>query len=99
MTIVVIDDDPGARALTVRTLAKAGYRVQSGASAAAALEFARTVKDIALIVLDIHMPGATGFDALQILKEDAVLKDIPVLMQSATAQIDVERPKALRWAQ
>ena len=95
MTIVVIDDDPGARALTVRTLAKAGYRVQSGASAAAALEFARTVKDIALIVLDIHMPGATGFDALQILKEDAVLKDIPVLMLSATAQIDVERPKAL----
>ena len=53
------------------------------------------MRDIGLIVLDIHMPGATGFDALQILKEDAVFKDIPVLMLSATAEIDKERPKAI----
>jgi CheY-like chemotaxis protein len=95
VTIVVIDDDPGARALTARTLAKGGFRVQSGASALDALEYARTVRDIGLIVLDIHMPGATGFDALQILKDDPVLKDIPVVMLSATADVERERPKAI----
>lgn len=96
MTVIVIDDDAQARALTVRALAKSGYRVQSGGTAAAALELARTVKDIALIVLDIHMPGASGYDALQILKADPVLKDIPVLMCSATADVNVEREKAIQ---
>lgn len=94
MTVIVIDDNPEVRALTVRTLAKAGYKTQSGGTAAAALEFARTVRDIALIVLDIHMPGATGFDALQILKTDPILKDIPVLMLSATVDVDKERGRA-----
>ena len=94
MTVIVIDDDSQARALTVRALAKAGYRIQSGSSALAALDFARKVKDVALIVLDIHMPGATGYDALQILKADAILKDIPVLMCSATANVELERGKA-----
>jgi CheY-like chemotaxis protein len=97
MTVIVIDDDAQARSVTVRALARAGYRVQSGGTAAAALEFARTVKDIALIVLDIHMPGATGYDALEILKADPVLKDIPVLMLSATANASVEREKAIRF--
>jgi len=94
VTVIVIDDNPEVRALTVRTLAKDGYKTQSGGTATAALEFARTVRDIALIVLDIHMPGATGFDALQILKSDPVLKDIPVLMLSATVDVSKERGRA-----
>ena len=94
MTVIVIDDNPEVRALTVRMLAKAGYKTQSGGTATAALDFARTVRDIALIVLDIHMPGATGFDALQIIKADAVLKDIPVLMLSATVDVSKERGRA-----
>jgi CheY-like chemotaxis protein len=96
MTIIVIDDNPEARALTVRILAKAGYKTQSGGTAAAALDFARNVRDIALILLDIHMPGGTGFDALQILKADPYLKDIPVLMLSATIDVRNERERAQR---
>jgi CheY-like chemotaxis protein len=94
MTIVVIDDNPEARALTVRTLSKAGYSTQSGGTAWSALDFARSVRDIALIILDIHMPGATGYDALQILKSDPKLKDIPVLMLSGTVDVEKERDKA-----
>jgi putative two-component system response regulator len=95
MTIVVIDDDPQARALTVRAIAKGGYRVHSGSSACAAIEFAHTVRDIALIILDLHMPGASGYDALEVLKADPVLKDIPVVMLSATADIQSERERAI----
>lgn len=94
MTIIVIDDDPQCRALTVRTLARAGYSTQSGNSAIAALDLARGVGDVAMIILDVHMPGATGFDALQILKADPILKDIPVLMVSATIDAARGRPKA-----
>jgi CheY-like chemotaxis protein len=40
------------------------------------------------------MPGATGYDALHILKADLKLKDIPVLMLSATVDVEAEREKA-----
>src|SRR5262249_4600405 len=95
MTIVVIDDDPQARALTVRAIAKGGYRVHSGSSARAAIEFAPSGRDIALMVLDLHMPGASGYDALEILKSDPLLKNIPVVMLSATANVQCEREKAV----
>lgn len=41
-----------------------------------------------LIILDINLPGMSGFDALAILKQDDTLKHIPVyaLSASATAQ-------------
>jgi CheY-like chemotaxis protein len=96
MTIVVVDDNPEARALTVRALAKAGYSVQSGGTAVAAIDLARSVRDIALVVLDIHMPGATGYEALEVIKSDPKLKDIPVLMLSGTVDVNVEREKAVR---
>lgn len=88
MTVIVIDDDPGARAVNGRALAKAGFSVHSGASARAVIDLARNLHDLALILLDIHLPGADGFDALRLLKSHPLLHNVPVLMISAAASAE-----------
>src|SRR5690606_4733526 len=58
-----------------------------------ALEMARTASPD-LIILDINMPGLSGFEVCARLKADAALATIPVLMLTALDQVD-DRVKAL----
>lgn len=90
MTIIVIDDDPGARAANARALAKAGFSVHSGTTARAAIDLARNLYDLVLVLLDINLPGSSGFDALRVLKDHPFLRNVPVLMISAAANIAKE---------
>lgn len=91
MTVILIDDDPGARAVNGRALAKAGFSVHSGASARAVIDLSRNLHDLALILLDVHLPGADGFDALRLLKSHPLLRKVPVLMISAYAGPDTAK--------
>lgn len=47
-----------------------------------------------LLLLDINMPGKTGFDVLSALKQDHDLSDIPVVMLSTSA-LETDRNRAL----
>ncbi|MBT6094715.1 MAG: response regulator [Rhodospirillaceae bacterium] len=61
-TIFVIDDHETARNLLAGILASADYRVLTMVSAADALDQAKTRKPD-LIVVDMNMPGMTGWEA------------------------------------
>jgi signal transduction histidine kinase len=80
-TVLVADDDPVVRALTVRALEEAGYTVQSAEDGAAALELfdqGQVAPD--LVVTDVIMPGRNGRQLY-----DAVVTrwpDLPVLFIS-----------------
>lgn len=93
-TILCVDDDPALRALNARLLSKAGYKVLLAGNAMAAIEYSRSTPDLALVLMDVHMPGGTGFEALQIIKADPGLRDIPVLMVSATLDVEKNRDAA-----
>ncbi len=80
--VLVVDDEPDIVALCAYHLAKAGYRVVTAASGADALEQARGQRP-ALIVLDLMLPGMSGYDVLQQIRADEGLKQIPVLMLTA----------------
>ncbi len=88
--VLVIDDEPDACDLARRTLSKIGYEVVSAPSAAAGLEAARATRP-ALILLDLHLPDATGWDVLAALRADPVTASIPILVVS----IDDDRGAAL----
>ncbi|MCE5308802.1 MAG: PAS domain S-box protein [Acidobacteriales bacterium] len=62
-TVLVVEDQPDVRKLTVSVLRDAGYRVLEAANGAAALQhFAEGNAPIDLLFTDVIMPGMTGRD-------------------------------------
>jgi two-component system phosphate regulon response regulator PhoB len=80
--ILVVDDEPEIVALVAYHLAKAGYRVATSASGQDALDNARRERP-SLIVLDLMLPGMSGFDVLEQLRGDETTRDVAVLMLTA----------------
>ncbi|MDD3055263.1 MAG: response regulator [Aliarcobacter sp.] len=89
-TILVVDDTPDNLFL-VSNLLKDLYIVKVANSGEKALKylFESTTPD--LILLDIMMPVLSGYDVIKKIKEDAVLKDIPVIFLTAKNSIEDEK--------
>ena len=62
--ILVVDDDQLMRDMTLRRLAKLGYRAIAAASGAEALEALASGADVDLLLTDIRMPGGLHGPAL-----------------------------------
>ena len=77
--VLVIDDDPAARDLMVRFLAREGFRAETAVSGEDGLRLARVLRPLA-ITLDVMMPGIDGWTVLQRLKADPETQSIPVVM-------------------
>lgn len=80
--VLVVDDEPDIVALVAYHLARAGYRVSTAATGTDGLAAARHERP-ALIVLDLMLPGLSGYDVLEQLRGDAATQAIPVLMLTA----------------
>lgn len=77
--IMVIDDDSAVRDLLERHLSAEGFQVLSVGSGAEALSMAQKHRPT-LILLDVMMPGMDGWAVLRALKQDAALKNTPVIL-------------------
>lgn len=85
--ILVVDDNASNRDLLSRRLAREGYRVTTAEDAAAA--FARIAYEVFdLVLLDLMMPGISGFEALCRLKSEPSTRHIPVIVISALDELD-----------
>ena len=78
-TMLVIDDDSVALELMERMLSREGYRVATAASGDEGLRLARTLQPV-VILLDVEMPGMSGWDVLTALKANPDVATIPVIM-------------------
>jgi CheY-like chemotaxis protein len=86
---LVVDDEGWFRSVVRMYLEGKGYRVNDAADAATGLEIAR--RDVpALILLDLTMPETDGWYALEKLKADPVLADVPVIVLTASAEESTE---------
>ena len=79
--VLVIDDDPAARAITRRLLEREGYSVIEAADGETGLRLAMEHRPD-LITLDILMPGMDGWAVLSALKADPILAGTPVILQT-----------------
>ena len=84
-TILVVDDEEDILELVRHHLKREGYDVQTATSGEKALAAARSGA-IALIVLDLMLPGIDGLEVTRKLKNDPQTKHIPVLMLSAKGE-------------
>jgi DNA-binding response OmpR family regulator len=80
--ILVVDDDENILNLEKTILEQKGFDVTTAVGGAAALDLlAGQVYD--LILLDVMMPDVDGFAVCRKIKEDARLKDVPVIFLTA----------------
>ena len=80
--VLVVDDDADIRDLLVVDLEMSGYQVFTADNGLLAEEVAKQeLPD--LIVLDVMMPGRTGYEVLTSLRADERTNDIPVVMLTA----------------
>ena len=87
--IMVVDDDSGVRALLRSQLEKAGYEVVMASNGKQALEIQR-MAPVELIVLDIVMPGLSGFEVTTELRALGFATPI-ILLTALGSQSDIVR--------
>jgi signal transduction histidine kinase/DNA-binding response OmpR family regulator len=80
--LLVVDDEADVRELLTQGLVSAGYRVQSAAGGAEALE-AMTQDPPSAVLLDLMMRPPDGFEVLCRMREDPALRSIPVVIVTA----------------
>jgi len=83
-TVLIVDDDEGMRD-TLTGILKRDYHVLRVASGEAALPILNR-EDVDLILLDVNLPGISGFEVLRIVKENYGL--VEVIMISAISEIE-----------
>ena len=77
--VLVVDDEPDITALVAYHLAKAGYRVSTAANGSDALRAAREERPD-VVVLDLMLPGASGYEVLQELRRMAETRQVGVIL-------------------
>jgi CheY-like chemotaxis protein len=78
-SILIIDDDPDVHTILQRALRQRGWQVYSAKTSDEGLRTAR-LRRPDLILLDVVMPGADGWEILSTMKGDPDIMDIPVIM-------------------
>ena len=80
LKILVVDDESRMRKLIRDFLAKSGYEVLEAEDGEKAVDLFLTVKDIALIILDVMMPKMDGWEVCREIRKNS---SIPIIMLTA----------------
>ncbi len=79
--ILLVDDHKALRLLFARKIRSAGHDILTAASGEEALELAQEYAP-ELVILDVVMPGVSGYDTCQLIRKMPGLADVPVILYS-----------------
>jgi signal transduction histidine kinase/CheY-like chemotaxis protein len=102
--ILVVDDDPIVRHIVAEHLRRNGYQVIETSSGEQALYIAGK-EHVEAILLDLYMPGMSGWETIERLKKNPLTAQIPVVIlsvlspSSRTAEIPQLVSTAQGWVQ
>ena len=82
INILIVDDEPKNLTVLETVLDDPGYRLVRAESADQAL-LALVSEEFALLILDIQMPGMTGFELAQLIKERKKIAQVPIIFLTA----------------
>lgn len=81
-TALIIEDDPDLVHIFAEALEQSGYKPTTVSEGKLALELlSKTVPDI--VVLDLHLPGVSGGEILQVIRADGRLSNTRVIIATA----------------
>ncbi|MFN6998035.1 MAG: two-component system response regulator [Aquincola tertiaricarbonis] len=82
VNILIVDDEPANLVVLETVLDDPGYRLVRADSPDQAL-LALVQEEFALLILDIRMPGMTGFELAQMIKERKKTAGVPIIFLTA----------------
>lgn len=85
--LLVVDDNRVNRLLLTRALEQHGHRVLNAENGKVAMGMLKA-QHFDVLLLDIDMPEMNGFEVLEELLKDDNLRDLPVIMTSASDELD-----------
>jgi DNA-binding response OmpR family regulator len=85
--ILVVDDDPSVLLLIEFNLKQRGYSVETATDAPSALHKALE-GDFDLLILDVMLPGFSGFQLCERLRRERRFLDTPILLVTARSQVE-----------
>lgn len=91
--ILVIEDNPANLELMTYLLEAHGFGTRTAIDGEAGLE-AAAQETPGLIICDLQLPGVSGYEVVQRLKADPILRGVPVVAVTAFAMVD-DRQKAI----
>jgi Response regulators consisting of a CheY-like receiver domain and a winged-helix DNA-binding domain len=84
--VVVVDDEPSVGVAVRELLAPDGYEVEAPADPHSALpELLRAVPD--LVILDVNMPGMSGWELCSLLRRQTATRSVPVLFLTGRQEV------------
>lgn len=83
--VLVVDDSPTDAHVLAEMLEKNGFSVISASSGEEGVEMAKSQKPD-LILMDVVMPGMSGFEATRAISKGADTSDIPIIICSSKDQ-------------
>ncbi len=91
--ILIVDDNQINRLILTRSLTERGHQTATAENGRQALEVLRAerpedVPEFDIVLLDIEMPEMDGFAALREIKSDVALRNLPVIVISASDEMD-----------
>lgn len=92
-TVLLVEDEDNIALALTHLIGRAGYALRRVASGNAALEALAEARPD-LVVLDVMLPERSGYEICQLIRRDAALRGIKVLMITAGGG-DVERRKGM----
>jgi DNA-binding response OmpR family regulator len=96
-TILVIDDEPDLLQAVCGFLEDEGFDVRAASSGSEGLDVLRTGSPPDLVLLDVMMPGLSGYEVLERMSAIESVKRVPVIMMSAVdPSVTAHGPRG-RW--
>ena len=93
--ILIVDDSSTNNLLLESALSDKGLNIITAVDGKKALDIF-SKKRIDLVLLDIMMPGLSGYDVLELMLKETKLASIPVIMVTARSQVeDMEKAKKM----
>ncbi len=83
--IILLEDEAIVAGLIEYKIARSAYSYMHFTNGVDGFEAIKTKKP-ALVILDVMLPGMSGFEVLRNLREDPELKDTPVIMLTAKSR-------------
>lgn len=91
--ILVVDEDPVFRGFVVETLTGAGYAIREATTGRDAFALARRTAP-SLVLLDLHLPDISGYEACRQLRESHG-EALPIVLMSGKKTDDLDRVAGL----